>query len=86
MIARKDAGRVADGQEAKSRLAPDCFRDPNRHREGNSFPEKRRSRSAAQSFEMEMKRLRSMTIEERVLEALGLSERFSWLTPPTSDT
>ncbi len=86
MIARKDANRVVDGQGAKTRLVPDGFRDSNRQPEGKPFPDARRSRSAELSFAMEMKRLRGMSIEERVLEALSLSERFFWLNPSTSDT
>ena len=39
----------------------------------------RTSRSARQSFDAEMTRLRGMSIEERVLEALGMAERYSWL-------
>ncbi len=49
--------------------------------EGKPFPRRQRSCSADKSFESEMKRLRSMSIEERVLEALGMSKRFSWLNP-----
>jgi len=41
----------------------------------------RKSHSAAQSFAQELKRLRAMSIEERILEALGMAERFSWLVP-----
>jgi hypothetical protein len=45
----------------------------------------RKSHSAQQSFEMEMRRLRQMSIEERVREALELQDRFSWLDPSNED-
>jgi len=46
-----------------------------------SFPAMRKSHSAQQSFEMEMQRLRRMSIEERVREALEMQDRFAWLAP-----
>ncbi len=46
-----------------------------------AFPRMYESRSARISFEMELKRLHGMTIEDRVLEALGMYERFFWFFP-----
>ncbi|MDX2226652.1 MAG: hypothetical protein SFY92_06160, partial [Verrucomicrobiae bacterium] len=51
----------------------------------NTFPKARKSHCAGQSFDAEMKRLRAMTIEQRVLEALGMNERFAWITPVSKD-
>lgn len=50
---------------------PDC----------RSFPALRQSHSARQSFEMELQRVRRMSIEQRVREALTLQDRFAWLDP-----
>lgn len=58
----------------------------NRRRGTNPFPGKRKSRSAEQSFAGELKRLRGMSMEQRVIEALGMSERFSWIPPASSTT
>jgi hypothetical protein len=41
----------------------------------------RRSVSAEKSREDELRRLRLMTIEERIHKALGMKDRFSWLKP-----
>jgi len=41
----------------------------------------RKSQSACQSLDAELARLRRMSIEDRVLEALSLNERFAWLKP-----
>jgi hypothetical protein len=54
-----------------------------RVREG--FPALRKSHCAQASFAVELKRLRAMSIEERVLEALGLHNRFSWIDPIPKD-
>ena len=44
-------------------------------------PSERGSHSASQSFVQELQRVRNMTVEERALEALGMADRFSWVTP-----
>jgi len=41
----------------------------------------RRSVSAEKSREDELRRLRLMTIEERIHKALAMQDRFSWLKP-----
>ncbi len=41
----------------------------------------RQSHSAQQSFDVELQRLRRMSIEERVREALGMQDRFAGLAP-----
>ena len=41
----------------------------------------RRSVSVEKSREDELRRLRLMTIEERIHKALGMKDRFSWLKP-----
>jgi hypothetical protein len=46
-----------------------------------TFPALRKSRCAQESLASELKRLRKLSIEERVLEALGMSERFAWILP-----
>ncbi len=53
--------------------------------DGQSFPVMRESRSAQQSFAVEMRRLHGMSIEDRVREALGMNDRFSWLDPTKKD-
>ena len=50
------------------------------------FPRMRASPSARQSFEMELARLRGMSIEDRITEALSLKDRFSWLEPVLKET
>jgi len=50
-----------------------------------AFPELRRSRCAGQSFAEELRRLHAMSIEERVVEALGMDQRFAWLAPARKD-
>ena len=45
------------------------------------FPRPVASTSARKSFEREMARLRGMSIEARIVEALSLNEEFSWLEP-----
>ena len=50
-------------------------------RPSRTFPGVRRSRCARESSAAELKRLRNTSIEDRVLEALGMSERFAWLLP-----
>ena len=47
----------------------------------SSRSELRRSSCASQSFVQELQRVRNMTVEERALEALGMADRFSWVTP-----
>jgi len=42
----------------------------------HSFPSLRKSRCARQSFEQELNRVRNMSIEERVQEALGMANHF----------
>jgi hypothetical protein len=54
---------------------------PNRTQEMQTFPAMRKSHCAQQSFAAEMKRLHAMTIEQRVLEALSMSMRFSGIFP-----
>ena len=48
-------------------------------REG--FPRLVASASARKSFEREMMRLRGMSFEARIAEALSLNDDFSWLEP-----
>jgi len=50
-----------------------------------SFPRSRKSHCAQQSLTREINRLRSMTIEARVLEALGMNQRFDWLKSISKD-
>ncbi|MDF3129567.1 hypothetical protein P0Y35_10215 [Kiritimatiellaeota bacterium B1221] len=38
------------------------------------FPKKKPSKSADASFQDELKRLRNMTVEEKILEALSIKE------------
>lgn len=57
--------------------------DTKRRRAGPAFPRLRNSRSAQQSFDAEMKRLRGLTLEARILEALGMTERYSWIETTT---
>jgi len=45
------------------------------------FPKSVVSISARKSFEKELARLRSLSVEERILEALSLQDVFSWLEP-----
>lgn len=45
------------------------------------FPRLVASASARKSFEREMVRLRGMSVEARIAEALSLNEDFSWLEP-----
>jgi len=49
------------------------------------FPRVRRSHSARQAFERELTRLRAMSIESRINEALSLKDRFAWLKPAMKD-
>ncbi len=51
-----------------------------------AFLRMRSSRSAGQSFDRELERLRAMSIESRILEALSLKDRFSWLKPAVKDS
>jgi len=41
----------------------------------------RSSLCAQRAFDAELSRLRRMSIEERIAEALSMNERFSWLQP-----
>jgi len=41
----------------------------------------RRSACAAKSREQEIERLHRMSVKERISEALGMGERFSWIKP-----
>ncbi len=43
------------------------------------FPMMRKSRCVQESFADELRRLHSMSIKERVQEALGMADRFSWM-------
>ena len=45
------------------------------------FPRSVASASARKSFEREMVRLRGMSVEARIAEALSLNDDFSWLEP-----
>lgn len=47
------------------------------------FPQARRSASAEASRAAEQQRLRGMTVEERIVEALSLEKRFQSLLPET---
>jgi len=47
----------------------------------SSLPRPRRSACAEAALDAEIERLSRMTIEERVLAALTLRERFDWLRP-----
>jgi hypothetical protein len=46
-----------------------------------TFPALRKSRCAQESLAAELKRLRKLSIEERILEALDMSDRFAWILP-----
>ncbi len=50
------------------------------------FPRPRRSHSAAASFERELARLTTMSIENRIREALSMKDRFSELKPAAKNT
>lgn len=52
------------------------------------FPTRRRSVSAEASFRAEQARISAMTIEERVIAALSLPDRFSWIgeSRPATET
>lgn len=43
------------------------------------FPRRRRSACADAALRAELERIGKMTIEERVIAALSIPERFSWL-------
>jgi len=58
-----------------------ALQNTNRSQETQTFPAMRKSHSAQQSFAAELDRLHAMSIEERVLEALGMSRRFSGIIP-----
>ena len=45
------------------------------------FPRAVASACARKSFERELARLRSMSVEERIMEALTMSDEFAWLKP-----
>jgi hypothetical protein len=49
--------------------------------EGSEFPRTRKSRCAGQARAAELARLRRLSIEERILAALSMSDHFSWLQP-----
>jgi hypothetical protein len=49
------------------------------------FPRLRKSHCARQSFDRELSRLRAMSIENRINEALSLKDRFSGLNPAVKD-
>jgi hypothetical protein len=49
------------------------------------FPRMRKSHSAQQSMDVELARLRSMSIEDRVVEALSIKDLFVWLKPTGKD-
>lgn len=44
-----------------------------------TFPRKRRSASAEAALKQELARIEAMTLEERVLAALSMKQRFEWL-------
>jgi len=50
-----------------------------------SFPKKRRSSSADASRAAEIERLRGMSVEQRIKEALSLSQRFRDFLPARKD-
>jgi hypothetical protein len=64
--------RIRDHRSTTARAKPD-------------FPRMRRSHSARQSFDRELSRLRAMSIENRINEALSLKDRFAWLKPAAKD-
>ncbi|MDA3874818.1 MAG: hypothetical protein PF795_12770 [Kiritimatiellae bacterium] len=45
----------------------------------------RRSFSAEASRQAELDRLRRMSVEERILEALNMTQRYAWLKPVVED-
>lgn len=45
----------------------------------------RRSLSAEASRQAELDRLRRMSAEERILEALNMTQRYAWLKPVVED-
>jgi hypothetical protein len=49
------------------------------------FPRMRKSHSAQQSLDVELARLRHMSIEDRVIEALSIKDSFTWLEPTAKD-
>jgi hypothetical protein len=49
------------------------------------FPRMRKSRSGGQSLDAELSRLRKMSIEDRMLEALSIQSDFSGLRPTAKD-
>jgi hypothetical protein len=46
----------------------------------------RRSTCATQSRERELARLRSLSVEERIVAALTMGTRFAWLKPTSAPT
>ncbi|MEO0453063.1 MAG: hypothetical protein AAFY98_02855 [Verrucomicrobiota bacterium] len=55
---------------------------------GNGEPDlhvPRRSHCGGQSFELELERLRRMSVEERIREVLTMEDRFSTLKPSPID-
>lgn len=80
MTAGRHAKRM---KEAGSLTESEGLDGAHGRRGAKPFPDQRRSRSAEQSFAMELNRLRSLSVEELALEALGMPERFSWI-PPSS--
>lgn len=53
--------------------------------ERREFPPLRKSHSAQQSLDAELLRLRRMSIEERVVEALSIENLFGGLEPSPKD-
>jgi hypothetical protein len=62
-----------------------ALQNSNNARETQTFPAMRKSHCAQQSFAAELNRLHAMSIEQRVLEALGMSRRFSGISPAQKD-
>jgi hypothetical protein len=52
----------------------------------NGFPKMIPSTSADKSFARELERVKNLSIESRVVEALTMKERFDWLNPVLYDT
>jgi hypothetical protein len=49
------------------------------------FPRMRKSRSGGQSLDMELSRLRQLSIEDRMIEALSMRADISGLQPTAND-
>jgi len=62
-----------------------ALQNANSSLEAQTFPAMRKSHCAQQSFAAELNRMHAMSIEQRVIEALGMSRRFAGIFPVQKD-